>query len=571
MDYYQKYQKYRFKYLNLLNQSGGNVSITKLIENFNNFFGNIIREKNKKLEEIKKKINNELIVLNELKEKNNKELEELEVHTNNELEELEVNTNNKVKELNVLEKLNLDRRIWTLTNDLKYNKNNDKTIELTELNKKLIERNKKNIELRGLENLTQKLKELKANKAIQVYQTNKKIEALEAFKEMTNKELRELEELKENNKKDLEDFNSELKKFEVDVINKFDSELKKFTRDKIPKSTYDEKLKKYTYNYNQEITYEELKQLTDNNLLNLYENIVIYELNAVLKYLKIVDVIDTDIFEIILKHLDPSTRRNDKNKNHYFLIYKKAISHISRISYIKDTKYSSEDNLLNNFKIIRSHDMILLRDDEYKSQYDELIKLNKSNEIFVYIINSLITITPKLNEYQDRNAEISSFFEELEIILSYYYSFNIQELNFEQKYRIYQIAISHNNQSKYFLKNFLYIVKIHKFNPVLGWGGIDYGNKYLEFCELLFNNINNYKNDYYSVCETAVTKNGLALKYIVDMTLTEEQYLTVCEKAVIQNGCALEFVNKEKMDDTEYQQICDLAVKQNPDAQKYIK
>jgi hypothetical protein len=29
MNYYQKYQKYKFKYLNLLNQSGGMMSLNK--------------------------------------------------------------------------------------------------------------------------------------------------------------------------------------------------------------------------------------------------------------------------------------------------------------------------------------------------------------------------------------------------------------------------------------------------------------------------------------------------------------------------------------------------------------
>jgi hypothetical protein len=588
MDYYQKYQKYRFKYLNLLNQSGGvgndDDSITKLINNFNTFFNEIIEMKEKKLEQLKININNELKILETFKKLTDNELEKLEEETNNKLKELKVQldklkvqTDKELEELDKLKELDeygrdLERQIYYLKNEFNYKQNDDtyknklkdleekKTIwtaKLKEL-KKLKDQTKK------LEDQTKELKAIKAIKAIKVHQTIKAIEALETFTELTDKELEDLKKLKELTYNELGVFENKLKQFEHDKIVEFDRQLKLFTRDKNPRSTYDEKLKKYTYNYNQQITYEQLQEGTDVNLLKLHENIVIYELDAVLKYLGIVDVIDTDIFEIILKHLDPDTRRNDTNKYKYFLIYNKAISHISRISYIKDTKnsknfeiinYSSEDYLLKNFKkITMEHDMILVRENEYNYYYSELNKLNKSNEIFVDFINNLTN---------SNKITILPFFSS-----SYLDQQNINKLNFEQKHRIYQIAISHNTQKDNFLKNFYNIVNNHDFNWVLGNEGIKYGEKYLEFCELLFNNIN-YDNSYNNVCQYAVTRNGLALKYIPDMTLTEEEYLKICEIAVNQNGLALEFVDKNKMNDTEYLKICNEAIKKNPDALKY--
>jgi hypothetical protein len=593
MDYYQKYQKYRFKYLNLLNQIGGvgnnDDSITKLINNFNTFFNKIIEMKKEKFKQLKININNELIILEKFKVQTDNELEKLEKETNNNLKELKdqldnlkEQTDKKREELEELEELEDDRdletQIFFLNNKFQYNQNDvtyknklkDLERKQTKWTVKLKELEKLEKQTKVLEDKTKKLKAIKAIKAIKVHQIIKAIESLKTFKELTNKELEDLTQLKELTVNELVEFDRQLKQFEQfepDKIVEFDRQLKLFTRDKYPRYTYDEKLKRNTYNYNQQITYEQLQKGTDENLLKLHENIVIYELDAVLKYLGIVDVIDTDIFDIILKHLDPDTRRNDINKDKYFSIYKKAISHISRISYIKDTKnfqiinYSSEDYLLQNFKkITMEHDMILVTENEYNNYYSELNKLNKSNEIFVDFINNLtkkkITILP--------------FFSP-----SYLDQQNINKLNFEQKHRIYQIAISHNTQKDNVLKNFYCIVDNHDFNWVLGNRGIKYGEKYLEFCELLFNNINydnsDYNSNYNNVCQYAVTKNGLALKYIPDMTLTEEEYLKICEIAVNQNGLALEFVDKNKMNDTEYLKICNEAIEKNPDAQKYKK
>jgi hypothetical protein len=594
MDYYKKYQKYRFKYLNLLNQTGGvgndDVSITKLINIFNTFFKKIIDMKKNKLDQLKININNELIILEKFKELTDDELKKLEEETNNKLKELKdqldklkVQTDQVLEELKKLQELDeydrdlrdLETQIFYLNNEFKFKKD-DITYKNTlkdlegkkkEWTMKLKELKNLEVQTKKLEDQTKELKAIKAIKAIKVHQTIKAIESLKTFKELTDKELEELKELKELTNKELGVFENELKQFEQnnhDKIVEFDRQLKLFTRDKYPKSTYDEQLKRRTYNYNQQITYKQLQKGTDENLLKLHENIVIYELDAVLKYLGIVDVIDTDIFEIILTHLDPGTRRNDTNMYKYFLIYNKAISHISRISYIKDTQksnnfqiinYSSEDYLLNNFKIITiKYDMIL--ENEYNNYYSKLNNLNKSNEIFVDFINNLtkskITILPFFSSSSYLNQQ------------------NINKLNFEQKHRIYQIAISHNTQKDNVLNNFNVIVNNHDFNWVLGNVGIKYGEKYLEFCELLFNNIN-YDNSYNYVCQNAVTKNGLALKYIPDMTLTEEEYLKIYEIAVNQNGLALEFVDKNKMNDTEYLKICEIAVNQNLEAKQYKK
>ena len=49
MDYYQKYQKYKFKYLNLLNQSGGGYDVDSLLEYINEWYENDQIEKQKLL------------------------------------------------------------------------------------------------------------------------------------------------------------------------------------------------------------------------------------------------------------------------------------------------------------------------------------------------------------------------------------------------------------------------------------------------------------------------------------------------------------------------------------------
>ena len=60
MDYYQKYQKYKFKYLNLLNQSGG-MTFEEAIKKSNEYLGDIQSkgiklEGNKLIEEFYKKV-----------------------------------------------------------------------------------------------------------------------------------------------------------------------------------------------------------------------------------------------------------------------------------------------------------------------------------------------------------------------------------------------------------------------------------------------------------------------------------------------------------------------------------
>ena len=77
--------------------------------------------------------------------------------------------------------------------------------------------------------------------------------------------------------------------------------------------------------------------------------------------------------------------------------------------------------------------------------------------------------------------------------------------------------------------------------------------------------------EYLQICKLAVKNKGCALKYVnTDKTANNYEYIYICEISVKQSGYALEYVQNDKMTDVEYINICKLAVKQNGYALEYV-
>jgi hypothetical protein len=163
------------------------------------------------------------------------------------------------------------------------------------------------------------------------------------------------------------------------------------------------------------------------------------------------------------------------------------------------------------------------------------------------------------------------------------------KITLEQYYELCKKAVENYGQA-------IFDVKTEVINELNEEGKIYYKPKYMtpeqyyKLCEKALTNdglaleyVNkNIKNitdeQYYKLYEIAVTTCGEALAFIPikykPKNMTDEQYYELCKKAVIKNGLSISYIPyniRQNMGKEKYSEICDLAIANNKKAKPYAK
>ena len=499
MNYYQKYQKYRFKYLNLLNQSGGyhkhNYDDVQILKN-----SNFLIKTSTSLEEI-----NTLAKL-----------------TVQELENLIENFILLMNSINIVEKSNIDnlkqlidKTTNKLTNFRSQIKNIEESIQSININ---ITRQQNQQIIKYLKDCIEELNNLK-NSIL-----DNELDVINQYLQVSKDNIFE------------KILNHLLKTHKINYNNKqyyfiYRTALSSITQQKYFLDNY-----KILYKYAQEKEFEELNNnniILDNNnkkIVKIIESLQDKNRSNELE----INLRDLIAYENSIEY-DESKHKFQLIPEQYFNIYKIALSDDAQKQYfLKNYKFILDRGKTNN----RNN----LTDDQHLEMCELLFEKNIS---FRDIHNIICQSQNKLNFNQYYNICVQAithktqqnyFLDNFLLIINYFMDYN-------QYFDICELLFKKASDFKIIEKNkYLQICKLAVTNNGL----------VLQFIDKTILS-NNY--DYIEICELAVQQNGCTLKYVDKNKISKEAYLEICNIATDQNGFALKHVDNNILDKEEFNKI----------------